>query len=68
MSDTDNFICSPPHSCFICPFEDCIKGSQKVTFDEVEFSKCREPRNKSSPGQPKICNITLHICRKTNIL
>lgn len=37
--DTIGFTCTPPHSCFNCPFSDCIRGVElvKQTSKEIEY-------------------------------
>lgn len=37
--DTIGFICTPPQSCFNCPFSDCIKEVRQVkqTSKEIEY-------------------------------
>lgn len=37
--DTIGFTCTPPDSCFNCPFDDCIKGLSQVrqTKRELQF-------------------------------
>ena len=34
--DTIGFTCTPPLSCFNCPFADCIKGVTEVKRTELE--------------------------------
>jgi len=66
MSGTKNFVCNPPRSCFECPFPDCKRPNQKMTYDEAAFSRCRKTK------ESKLCfkeyRVALHACLKQKIL
>lgn len=65
MSKVD-FVCEPPKSCFSCPFTDCINVNAKVTYDEAEYSKCRQTKASKRIGQEY--HIALHSCSKQKLL